>query len=105
MPSEWTFALVSCPLVTLPGVLLNVMIVHISVYKVDKPYKWFLANLALTDISFALMNMVGQPILMFRDLNGYVSSLADSTVSVVPNRYLTRVYCISCCAIRNYSLS
>ncbi len=79
-----------CFIVTVPGVLLNLVVICISVLKVDKPYKWFLANLAANDLIFVAVSMVGQPVVMFRLLrspdlppeNDYVrNSLANSLLS------------------------
>ncbi len=69
-----------CFVVTLPGVLLNLFIVYISVYKVDKPYKWFLANLAVSDLIFAVATMIGQPFFMLRQLKDPTLSLDNDFV-------------------------
>ncbi len=77
---ESTITIGLCLLATVPGVLLNLVVIYISVYKVDKPYKWFLANLAVTDLTFASANVIGQPLFMLAQLKGRASSLEQDYV-------------------------
>ncbi len=77
----WSVVLTLNLLVTLPGVLLNLVVIYISVYKVDKPYKWFLANLAVTDFIFAAYNMIGQSIFLGLQLKEHVVSPEYASVS------------------------
>ncbi len=81
--SDWLLSLCLTVLVTVPGVLLNLLVVYISVFKVDKPYRWFLANLAATDFTFALFNLIGQPTFLLLVLNGKIDSMKNSEVSPV----------------------
>ncbi len=67
---EWGVMLALNLSVTLPGVLLNLVVIYISIYKVDKPYRWFLANLAVTDLVFAAYNMIGQFVFLVLQLKG-----------------------------------
>ncbi len=76
-----TITLVWLFVVTVPGVLLNLAVIYISVYKVNKPYKWFVANLAITDLIFAVATMVGQPIFVLRQLRDQTLSLEHDFVS------------------------
>ncbi len=78
--TSWLVTLCLCLLVTLSGLLLNLVVIYISVFKVDKPYKWFLANLALTDFAFAALNLTGQPVFLLRPLRGDFVLLEDDFV-------------------------
>ncbi len=77
---EWIGTLSLCLLVTVSGMSLNLVVIYISVYKVDKPYKWFLANLAVTDLIFAALNLVGQPVFMLRLMEGDIVTLENDFV-------------------------